>query len=85
VHKQVHLARVRSLSGTLGDTMKGIQFVARIDDLSSPEVQALVAEHLQGMHSNSPSGPCGVTERHVVAAHSISRMGSLGARFSVSI
>jgi putative acetyltransferase len=28
----------------------------RIDDLSSPEVQALVAEHLQGMRSNSPPG-----------------------------
>jgi len=31
-------------------------FVARIDDLSSPEVQALIAEHLAGMHANSPSG-----------------------------
>lgn len=28
----------------------------RIDDLSSPEVQGLVAEHLAGMHSNSPPG-----------------------------
>ena len=28
----------------------------QIDDLSSPEVQALVAEHLQGMHGNSPAG-----------------------------
>jgi putative acetyltransferase len=28
----------------------------RIDDLSSPVVQALVAEHLSGMHSNSPPG-----------------------------
>lgn len=28
----------------------------RIDDLSSPEVQALVAEHLAGMHGNSPPG-----------------------------
>ena len=27
-----------------------------IDDLSSPEVQALIAEHLAGMHSNSPPG-----------------------------
>lgn len=26
----------------------------RLDDLSSPEVQALVAEHLAGMHSTSP-------------------------------
>ena len=28
----------------------------RIDDLSSREVQALVAEHLAGMHGNSPPG-----------------------------
>jgi len=28
----------------------------RLDDLSSPEVQALVAEHLAGMHSSSPPG-----------------------------
>lgn len=28
----------------------------RVDDLSSPEVQALVAEHLAGMHGNSPPG-----------------------------
>src|SRR5690606_11304391 len=28
----------------------------RIDDLSSPAVQALVAEHLAGMHGNSPPG-----------------------------
>lgn len=28
----------------------------RIDDLSSPAVQALIAEHLAGMHSNSPPG-----------------------------
>lgn len=28
----------------------------QIDDLSSPEVQALVLEHLSGMHSNSPAG-----------------------------
>lgn len=28
----------------------------RTDDLSSPEVQALVAEHLAGMHGNSPPG-----------------------------
>lgn len=26
------------------------------DDLSSPEVQALIAEHLSGMHSNTPAG-----------------------------
>ena len=28
----------------------------RVDDLSSPAVQALVAEHLTGMHGNSPPG-----------------------------
>lgn len=28
----------------------------RIDDLSSPDVQALVAEHLAGMRGNSPPG-----------------------------
>jgi len=28
----------------------------RIDDLKSAEVQNLIAEHLQGMHSNSPPG-----------------------------
>ena len=28
----------------------------RIDDLSSPAVQALVAEHLAGMHSSTPPG-----------------------------
>ncbi len=26
------------------------------DDLSSPQVQALIAEHLAGMHGNSPAG-----------------------------
>jgi putative acetyltransferase len=31
-------------------------FLARIDDLTSMDVQALIAEHLQGMHSNSPPG-----------------------------
>lgn len=28
----------------------------RVDDLSSPQVQALVAEHLAGMHGHSPAG-----------------------------
>ena len=28
----------------------------RVDDLSSAEVQALVAEHLAGMHGNTPTG-----------------------------
>jgi putative acetyltransferase len=27
----------------------------RVDDLSSPEVRALVAEHVAGMHDNSPA------------------------------
>jgi putative acetyltransferase len=30
--------------------------IIRPDDLSSPEVQALVAEHLAGMHGNTPAG-----------------------------
>jgi putative acetyltransferase len=30
--------------------------VVRIDDLQSREVQTLVAEHLGGMHSNTPAG-----------------------------
>lgn len=29
---------------------------AQIDDLRSPDVQALIAEHLQGMHGSSPPG-----------------------------
>ena len=35
--------------------MNRMRFVARIEDLSSPEVQGLVAEHLRGMHANSPA------------------------------
>lgn len=34
----------------------GAAIRVRVDDLSSPEVQALVAEHLAGMHSHSPPG-----------------------------
>lgn len=30
--------------------------VVQPDDLSSPDVQALIAEHLSGMHANSPAG-----------------------------
>jgi putative acetyltransferase len=30
--------------------------IVRIDDLKSAEVQALIAEHLQGMHSSTPPG-----------------------------
>jgi putative acetyltransferase len=30
--------------------------LVRPDDLSSSEVQALIAEHLSGMHSNTPAG-----------------------------
>jgi putative acetyltransferase len=33
-----------------------MHFDFRIDDLSEPEVQALVAEHLAGMRGNSPPG-----------------------------
>lgn len=33
-----------------------MNIAVRIDDLSSAEVQALVAEHLAGMESNSPPG-----------------------------
>ncbi|MFO1410753.1 MAG: GNAT family N-acetyltransferase [Steroidobacteraceae bacterium] len=33
-----------------------MRFHARIDDLSSLAVQQLIAEHLQGMHANSPPG-----------------------------
>lgn len=33
-----------------------MSFAVRIDDLSSQEVQALVAEHLSGMRSHSPPG-----------------------------
>lgn len=35
--------------------MNLVRFVARIEDLTSPEVQGLVAEHLRGMHDNSPA------------------------------
>lgn len=33
-----------------------MRIATRIDDLSSPAVQALVAEHLAGMHGSSPPG-----------------------------
>lgn len=33
-----------------------MQFIARIDDLTSRQVQELVFEHLRGMHANSPPG-----------------------------
>lgn len=33
-----------------------MSITVRRDDLSSPEVQSLIAEHLSGMHSNSPPG-----------------------------
>jgi putative acetyltransferase len=33
-----------------------VGITVRIDDLSSPEVQSLIAEHLSGMQSNSPPG-----------------------------
>lgn len=33
-----------------------MSIIVRIDDLSSAEVQSLIAEHLSGMHSNTPAG-----------------------------
>jgi putative acetyltransferase len=33
-----------------------MRYTARIDDLSADEVQALVVEHLRGMHTHSPPG-----------------------------
>jgi putative acetyltransferase len=38
------------------DMVKVVQFVSRIDDLSSAQVQDLITEHLRGMHTNSPPG-----------------------------
>lgn len=38
----------------------------RIDDLTSPEVHALVAEHIAGMHAHSPAGMC-----HTLAVESL--------------
>lgn len=35
--------------------MEPMHFICRIDDLSSPEVQALIAEHLRGMRASSPA------------------------------
>lgn len=46
----------------------GKPFVARIDDLGSADVQGLVSEHLQGMHSNSPPGHV-----HALALESLRR------------
>lgn len=33
-----------------------MQLIVRIDDLSTPDAQALIAEHLAGMHTHSPPG-----------------------------
>lgn len=33
-----------------------MSIIVRPDDLSSPQVQALIAEHLAGMHGNTPAG-----------------------------
>jgi putative acetyltransferase len=33
-----------------------MSIIVRTDDLSSPQVQALVAQHLVGMHGNTPAG-----------------------------
>lgn len=49
------LAQRRPEAAT-GSTLTLMSVRVRVDDLSSPEVQALVAEHLTGMHSSSPSG-----------------------------
>lgn len=40
----------------------------RLDDLRSPEIQALILEHLQGMHANSPPGHV-----HALAIESLRR------------
>lgn len=40
----------------------------RPDDLRSPEIQALILEHLQGMHANSPPGHV-----HALAIESLRR------------
>jgi putative acetyltransferase len=36
--------------------MQAMHIKTQIDDLSSPVVQSLIAQHLAGMHSNSPPG-----------------------------
>ena len=36
--------------------MQTVPLLIRLDDLSSPQVQALVAEHLAGMQGNTPAG-----------------------------
>jgi putative acetyltransferase len=36
--------------------MNTMHIETRVDDLSSPAVQALITEHLAGMHTNSPPG-----------------------------
>lgn len=36
--------------------LPAISILVRRDDLSSPQVQALVGEHLAGMHGNTPAG-----------------------------
>lgn len=33
-----------------------MSILVRTDDLSSPQVQALIAEHVAGMHGNTPAG-----------------------------
>jgi putative acetyltransferase len=43
-----------------------VGITVRVDDLSSAEVQALVAEHLAGMHSQTPPG-----QVHALALHSL--------------
>ncbi len=36
--------------------LPAMSILVRPDDLSSPQVQALVSEHLAGMHGNTPAG-----------------------------
>lgn len=51
----VHRARIAvGKREVVEDCIMGI--IVRQDDLSSAEVQSLIAEHLSGVHSNSPPG-----------------------------
>jgi putative acetyltransferase len=48
--------RVKAQSRQAAQYMSHSSVRVRTDDLSSPEVRALVAEHLAGMHGNTPPG-----------------------------
>lgn len=43
----------------------------RVDDLSSPQVQELIAQHLAGMHSNSPAEHCHALAIDGLRAHDV--------------